>query len=66
MGKFTKEYLEEETKYTKTLLDLFYSLPEGEEKEKIRTKILEKREEFKNEIWPYVCTTNDNATLNKP
>lgn len=66
MGKFTKKYLEEETKYTKSWLDLFYSLPDGAEKEKIRTKVLEKREEFKNEFWPYICTTDEDATSNKP
>ena len=55
--KFSKKYLEEEEKYTKSWLDLFDSLPAGDEKEKIRQKVLEKREEFKTDFWPYVNTT---------
>jgi len=64
--KFSKKYLEEETKYTQSWLDLFYSLPDGDEKEKVRLKVLEKREEFKTDFWPYVNTTDEDATTNKP
>ena len=63
--KFTKDYLKKETEYTKPYLDAFYILPEGPEKEIIREKILSLREEFKKLYVPD-CTTNEDATSNKP
>lgn len=58
MKTFTKEYLEAESKYTKYLSDIFYALPNGEQKEKIRSLVLKQREEFETNVWPLTHNLN--------